>query len=273
MRVTANLEPKPVPYSGQDSNMQTDPSLISVAEGYERWAATYDRVPNPLLVREERHLLSMLGSLHGKRVLDVACGTGRWLELLMRGGAAYGIGIDCSPAMLGVARAKHALSNRLVEAAGEMLPFPGSSFDLAICSFAMGHFRDLDSLVRELARVSKPGADVFVSDLHPDAYACGWRVGFRDEQSTFRVEMLARAIEEVIQIFAANCFQCLKLESLWLGSLEEPLFQRAGKAEEFAKACQLPAILACHFRKTSGNPDSRHRGVHDSLALPIGSQA
>jgi ubiquinone/menaquinone biosynthesis C-methylase UbiE len=252
--------------------MQAGAYLIGVAEGYERWAATYDRVPNPLLAREERYLLPVLGSLNGKRVLDVACGTGRWLGLLIQGGAASGVGIDCSPAMLRVARAKRGLSNRLVEATGDTLPFPGSSFDLAVCSFAIGHFQNLVSLVRELARVSKPGADVFVSDLHPDAYARGWRVGFRDEHSTFRVEMLARTPEEVTQTFAANCFERLKLESLCLGSPEEPFFERAGKAEEFAKACQLPAILVCHFRRKSESPQRRYSSVNDSVALPTGSQ-
>lgn len=272
MSGTANLDPELAPYSDQEARMQEGFSLIPVAEGYERWATTYDRVPNPLLAREERYLLRRLGSLHGKRVLDLACGTGRWLDLLMRGGAASGVGIDCSPAMLRVARTKRSVSNRLVEATGETLPFPASSFDLAICSFAIGHFKDFVSFVRELARVSKPGTDVFVSDLHPDAYTRGWRVGFRDEHSTFRVEMLARPIDEVTQTFEANCFECLKSESLWLGRPEEPLFQRAGKAHAFANACQLPAILVCHFRRTPENPHGRHAGVNGSPGLATGSQ-
>ena len=271
MRGTASPGRESVPHRVREA-AQAGPYLIPVAEGYERWAATYDRVANPLLAREERYLLPVLGSLRGKRVLDVACGTGRWLNLLIQGGAASGVGIDCSPAMLRVARAKQALSNRLVEATGEALPFPASSFDLAICSFAIGHFKDFVSLVRELARVSKPGADVFVSELHPDAYTLGWRVGFRDEHSTFRIEMLARPIDEVTQTFKANSFECLKLESLRLGTPEEPLFQRAGKAQAFADACQLPAILACHFQKTSGNPPSCRGGVNDSLELLPGSQ-
>ena len=61
---------------------------ISVAEGYERWAPTYDHAPNPLLAREERHLLPLLEDLQSKRMLDLACGTGRWLEKLATRGAS-----------------------------------------------------------------------------------------------------------------------------------------------------------------------------------------
>jgi malonyl-CoA O-methyltransferase len=271
MNATANLEPKSIPYSRQEFSTLAGSSLIPVAEGYERWAATYDRVPNPLLAREERYLFPTLGSLHGKRVLDLACGTGRWLDLLMRLGADSGTGIDCSPAMLRVAHAKPNLSGRLVKATGESLPLSASCFDLAVCSFALGHFRDLASIVRELARVCRPRAAVFVSDLHPDAYARGWRVGFRDEGSAYRIEMLPRAIEETTQTFSANGFVCLKYESLWLGEPEQPFFQLAGKPEAFAKACQLPAILACHFRRNLDLARSG-RSVDYSPGISAGSR-
>ena len=65
---------------------------VSVQEGYERWAPTYDHDPNPLLALEERQLKLMIPPLKGKRVLDLACGTGRWLAWLMTGRSAHGGG-------------------------------------------------------------------------------------------------------------------------------------------------------------------------------------
>ena len=104
---------------------------VSAAEGYECWAPIYDEVPNPLLAREERHLLPLLTDLHNKSVLDVACGTGRWLERLMGQASQSGIGIDCSSAMLRIAGRKSAIKGRLVRADCENLPLPGAAFDLA----------------------------------------------------------------------------------------------------------------------------------------------
>jgi ubiquinone/menaquinone biosynthesis C-methylase UbiE len=222
---------------------------VPAREGYERWASIYDCTPNPLLAREERYLLPRLVDLCNKRVLDLACGTGRWLEKTMARGGRSGVGIDGSAAMLSVARKKDAITGRLVRAACESLPFPAAVFDLAICSFALGHIEDLDSMVRELGRVMKPGAEVFLSDLHPEAYARGWRVGFRDEGTAVEIEMLPRLAEEIVHGFHANGFECRARLSLCLGDPESPIFARAGKSHSFKDACRIPAILLCHFRR------------------------
>jgi len=222
---------------------------VSAAEGYECWAPIYDNATNPLLAREERHLSPLLTNLRNKSVLDLACGTGRWLERLVAQGCASGMGIDCSIAMLRVAGRKTAIRGRLAKGQCENLPLPSASFDLALCSFAVGHIRDLGSMACELGRVTKSGADVFVSDLHCDAYARGWRVGFRDGATAVQIEMRPRAAEEIVHVFCSNGFQCLTHEPLCLGEPERPLFAQAGKSHSFVEACKLPAVLVCHFRR------------------------
>jgi ubiquinone/menaquinone biosynthesis C-methylase UbiE len=225
------------------------PCAISVEEGYERWAPTYDHDPNPLLAREQRHLLPLLTDLYSKRILDLACGTGRWLETLMRHGGESGVGVDSSIAMLRVGVKKSCIAGRLARATCESLPFRAAAFDLAICSFALGHVKNLGSTIRELARVTKPRADVFVSDLHPAAYARGWRVGFRDNRNALEIEMLPRQATEIAEAFSSNGFENLAYMALCLGEPEKPIFARAGKQHLFAEACKSPAILVCRFKR------------------------
>ncbi len=234
---------------GQERPEVGDFRTVSVSEGYQRWAPVYDQAPNPLLACEERCLLPLFPDLRNKRVLDLACGTGRWLERLRARGCESGVGVDCSSAMLRVATAKGGITGRLARATCDHLPFRTAVFDLAICSFALGHIRDLGMLVLELARVTKPGAEVFVSDLHPDAYARGWRVGFRDESSAVQIEMLPRAADEIVQKFQTEGFECVTRLDLRLGDPERVIFARAGRAHSFVEACQLPAILVCHFTR------------------------
>lgn len=222
---------------------------VSVAEGYERWAPTYDHDPNPLLAREQRHLLPLLSDLRDKRILDVACGTGRWLERLIEHGNNRAVGLDSSDAMLRVARGKSMITGRFARAECESLPFRSGVFDLAICSFALGHIQDLGLMARELARVTTSSADLFVSDLHPDAYDRGWRVGFRERSRAVQIETLPRAPEEVVRLFHSDGFECLTQEPLWLGEPEKPVFVRAGKSSAFAGACQSPAVIFFHFRR------------------------
>lgn len=227
--------------------------VVPVEEGYERWAPTYDDAPNPLLAREERYLVPLLSELHFNSVLDLACGTGRWLEKLSTRGCASGVGIDVSNAMLRVANRKNPVRGRFAEAACEDLPLTAGAFDLAICSFALGHIRDLGSSVRELERVTKAGADVFVSDLHPEAYQRGWRVGFRDRQASVQIEMQSRSTDEIVATFSSSGFKCIHQLPLWLGEPERPLFVRAGKSEIFEDACQAPAIFICHFKRVGSS--------------------
>lgn len=222
---------------------------VPAAEGYERWAPMYDDAPNPLLAREERYLLPLLTDLREHSFLDLACGTGRWLDRLIARGCKAGVGIDRSMAMLRVAATKKAIRNSLTGADCGNLPFSCAAFDLAICSFALGHIGDLRPVVHELARVMKPGAKVFISDLHPEAYARGWRVGFRDGYTAVQIEMRSRSVKEIVRAFSSNEFEHVTRASLWLGEPEEPLFVRAGKAHLFMDACQLPAVFVCHFRR------------------------
>ncbi|MGA9353724.1 MAG: class I SAM-dependent methyltransferase [Terriglobales bacterium] len=226
-----------------------DSCSVSAAEGYERWAPVYDDVPNPLLAREERYLLPMLTDVKSKSVFDVACGTGRWLEKVVALGCATGVGIDRSAAMLRVARNKSAIRQRLVEGDCEKLPFPDAVFDVAICSFALGHIEKLGAMVRELARVMRGGAEVFVSDLHPEAYALGWRTGFRNDGTAVQIEMRPRSVAEIVREFCANGFEWGRQVSLWLGEPEEPVFARAGKLHSFTEACRVPAVFVCQFRR------------------------
>jgi SAM-dependent methyltransferase len=151
--------------------------------------------------------------------------------------------------MLRVAGRKTAVNGRLARADCESLPFPEAFFDLIICSFAIGHIANLGSVVSELARVATPTAEVFISDLHPEAYAQGWRVGFRDEGAAVQIEVICRSAEEIVHTFSDAGFKCLAQEPLWLGDPEKPIFEAAGKFDSFAEACRFRAVLVCHFER------------------------
>lgn len=227
---------------------------VAVAEGYRRWAPLYDHTPNPLLAREERYLLPMLPDLHNKSVLDLACGTGRWLERLTALGSGSGVGIDISMAMLQVAATKSLARGWLLKASCEHLPVGDRAFDLVMCSFAVGHISNLNNLARELARITRLDCDVFVSDLHPEAYARGWRVGFREGHTSVQIQTKYRSVAEIIEAFCSNGFRRQTDTSLSLGEPEKPIFTQAGRALFFEEACRMPAIFVCHFRRLDSSP-------------------
>ena len=222
--------------------------LLGVKEGYERWAPIYDESPNPLLAREERYIEPLIKNLHGKVVLDLACGTGRWLQKVLTSGVDCGVGVDSSDAMLQVARKKFSIQPRLIQADCLNLPFPSCFFDVLICSFALAHIAELQHVLCECARVIKAGGQVIFSDLHPEAFARGWRTGFRDGCSAVHIEAFPRSAEEIIRRFHAAGLDCVNCESLFLGEPERRIFIRAKREDEFARVSQVPAVLVCRFR-------------------------
>lgn len=51
-----------------------------VREGYDRWSASYDSTPNPVVSLDRRHTLTALDPRPGEWILDAGCGTGAHLR-------------------------------------------------------------------------------------------------------------------------------------------------------------------------------------------------
>jgi 2-polyprenyl-6-hydroxyphenyl methylase / 3-demethylubiquinone-9 3-methyltransferase len=100
-----------------------------------------------------------LGTLDGKRVLDVGCGGGMFSEELAKLGAEV-TGVDPSAKSIEAGRA-HAAAGGLdityEHGHGEQLPFDDGRFDLVVCCDVLEHVDDLDTVMAETSRVLKPG--------------------------------------------------------------------------------------------------------------------
>lgn len=128
-----------------------------VAEEYEE--KRFSRGGRLIDRREKQAVLDAIGSVDGKRVLEIACGTGRFTVMLAERGANI-VGLDISAAMLqqGRHKARNAgVSDHLEFIRGDAarLPFPDDYFDTV---FAMRFFHLANtpaSFLSEMCRVSK----------------------------------------------------------------------------------------------------------------------
>lgn len=103
---------------------------------------------------------SLLGNLHGKRVLDVGCGTGRGV-IDFANEAAFAVGADGSPDMLSFAARKVSRDKpcSFSVAYAQQLPFKSGSFDTVV-SLNFLHLFSLETqqlMISEMERVLKPG--------------------------------------------------------------------------------------------------------------------
>ncbi|WP_206446560.1 class I SAM-dependent methyltransferase [Agrococcus sp. KRD186] len=106
-----------------------------------------------------------LGARAHGRVLEVAIGTGA--DLPHYGADAVVTGVDLSPGMLAVARARAAQLGReveLVEGDAERLPFPDASFDTVVCALALCSIPDPVRAIGDMHRVLVPGGRLLLLD-------------------------------------------------------------------------------------------------------------
>lgn len=129
---------------------------------------------------ETRRILDLVEDLHpqARTLLDVACGTGKHLELLQERFQVEGLDLD--PRLLEIA------AHRLPKATfheGDMAGFElDKTYDVVVCLFSsIGYMETIDRLqdaARSLARHVAPGGLLLVEPwLMPDAYEVG-HVGF-----------------------------------------------------------------------------------------------
>lgn len=177
---------------------------IGVVDGYDRWAPTYDREPNPLVTLEEPVTLAQIGDIRGQRILDLGCGTGRYCALLAALGAEV-IGLDPSARMLDQARRK------LTEICGfdlhlgtlEQAGFPSAHFHLVLSALTLAHLPNLAPILTEAARVLKPGGRLVVSDIHPYWPVSGhdYTEFFDETGQEYRIPQHPHLIEDYWRLF------------------------------------------------------------------------
>ena len=113
---------------------------------------------------EEPIVRQIIADLPGGVALDVACGTGRYAEVLAEAGYLV-TGVDTSPDMLDIARHKvPQASFQLADA--RKLPVQDRSVDLLTCALALTHLPELTAVITEFARVLRPGGRLVTSDIH-----------------------------------------------------------------------------------------------------------
>jgi cytosine/adenosine deaminase-related metal-dependent hydrolase/ubiquinone/menaquinone biosynthesis C-methylase UbiE len=208
---------------------------------FARWAEQYDSEGNPLLTLEERYLRCMLPELKGRDVLDVGCGTGRWLRQLERMGARTVVGVDSTREMLEFATWKSRRA-RLMLGDAEHLPLRDRSVHVVICSFVLSYV-DLNDCIRELRRVTRPGARVFVSDVHAGTAATlGWRRAFRARDESVELPARSHDLDSVVDCFEREGFRVRTLVEPRFGAPEQRQFECAGKGASYRAAEGHPAI-------------------------------
>lgn len=138
----------------QDEGTTSFYKIDLVAEEYEtiRFEHPGGKLQDAL---QKRAILNGLGSLNLRKmkILDVACGTGRFSRLF-RSQGAHVVALDLSRAMLRQAKDRQS-ADAYIEGSALRLPFKDETFDIAVSVNAFNHLPPFEEAIKEICRVSK----------------------------------------------------------------------------------------------------------------------
>jgi len=209
---------------------------LPAKDAYKLLAADYDRSPNALLSLEQRTLAPLLPDVRHRIVIDVASGTGRWAAYC-RDRGAHVMAVDFCREMLEQAPPP------VIQADAAQLPLSDGCSDVTVCAFALGYAPECFS---ELARITRPGGVLLVSDVHPQALEQGWTRSFRHVGGVVQVAHERYSIADL----RWPDLELTALEEPRLGPQEREIYARAGRLDLFAEACQQPAIFVARWIMT-----------------------
>ena len=220
--------------------------IVEVREGYGEWAPTYE---DTVLDEMDLRLLARFGTVDWSAVraaLDLACGTGRIGTWLRQRSAAAIDGVDVTPAMIDVARAKRvyrALHVADVTATG----LAAGAYDLCIQSLADEHLADIVPLYREVARVTVRGGTFVIVGYHPQFLLAGVPTHFdRAPGQSITIRSYVHLLSDHVKAARACGFALSEMDE---GLVDDDWLQKKRKWERYAG---LPISFAMVWRLAGG---------------------
>ena len=135
---------------------------------FDGWSKKYDRSLLQFLIFRRSHNMFISNIMHDVRkvrILDVGCGTGEFaMKLKSYKEDANVYGLDISPHMINIAKAKFNGEIDFKIGDVEKMPYEDDYFDYLTCSHSFHHYPHKKKAVREMFRILKPKGKIMIID-------------------------------------------------------------------------------------------------------------
>ncbi|MBO3697673.1 class I SAM-dependent methyltransferase [Roseivirga sp. E12] len=142
-----------------------------IKQAYEELADDYsaliDHKPHNAYY-DRPNTLKLVGDVKGKKVLDAACGPGKYAQILIEKGANV-TGFDLSPKMIQHAKDRNPENGTffIQDLSKPFNSLENETFDTVLCALAMHYIEDWQLTIQEFCRVLNPHGQLVISIEHP----------------------------------------------------------------------------------------------------------
>lgn len=224
-----------------------------IISAYEEMAESYnnqiDHKPHNAYY-DRPNTLGLMNDVSGKKILDAACGPGKYAEILLAQGATV-TGFDISPRMVELAKQRNKQQGHFFvhNLASPLHMLEDESFDMVLCALALHYVPDWNFTIQEFCRVLQPRGALVISIEHPffeynffqskqyfsiEAVKCTWQgFGKPVEVNSYRRPL-------------ADCITPLTNNGFYIDRLIEPKPTEAFEkldAKHFKELNEFPAFM------------------------------
>lgn len=157
------MSEKPLPPPGRDGK---ETELVQAM--FDRVAPRYDIANTVLSGGQDRNWRKVTAAAAAPKdalILDVAAGPGNVAREMVRQGADHVVALDLSFNMLAAGAKRRNAQLSWVNADANTMPFADATFDAVTISFGIRNVSDPEAVLREFARVLKPGGRVVICEF------------------------------------------------------------------------------------------------------------
>jgi ubiquinone/menaquinone biosynthesis C-methylase UbiE len=214
---------------------ETAPETASVAEQYDRWAASYDADKNATRDLDAVVVRKVGLTVNDKDILELGSGTGKNTSFLAQHARSV-VAMDFSEGMIARAHERIATNNVkfLKHDVRDTWPVPSASVDFVVANLILEHVHDLAPVFFEAARVLRPHGQFFFCELHPYRQLLGGQANFTDPKTGESVQLTAH-VHTVSEYVMGGIEAGFRLRSL------------AEWTEDDAPVDAPPRLISCLF--------------------------